>query len=198
MKLATLPQGLKILEMVLEKRISPERLQNLLESGLLSDLLDGNVDGVDRDAFRHLLDLGSDNRNREIDCDAKPLVPDGLKVENHIRDGVLNWNLSAVVLHLSPNQQNGRVIKGHKLLKELEKEPVLNANVLDYLITYPELIPDDWKRIGWIFFWGTRYRDDAGGICIRHLFWSGYRWFWGCLWLDDEWNDRRYALIRRK
>jgi len=39
----------------------------------------------------------------------------------------------------------------------------MNANVLDYLLAHPELIPEDWKN-KYVFFWGTIYRYSSGGL----------------------------------
>jgi len=57
MKTATLKQSTEVLKLILEKEISDEQLQWMLESGALSDLLDANPDGYDRDAYRKFLGL---------------------------------------------------------------------------------------------------------------------------------------------
>src|SRR4051812_5109537 len=80
-----------------------------------------------------------------IDLDANPFVPNNWKVEEHKKGGQFKWNPASIRFHLSPNQQNGKVIEGNKLRKELANEPVLNANILDYLLAHPELIPEEWK-----------------------------------------------------
>jgi len=128
-----------------------------------------------------------------VDCDAEPSVPDGLKVKKHKKDGQLQLDLSKVKLHLSSYQQNGRVIEGNKLRKELESEPVLNANVLDDLFAHQELIPEDWKydtksnTRRHIFFWGTIYRDSSGDLYVRFLCWSDGAWHWSYCWLNSNW-----------
>lgn len=123
-----------------------------------------------------------------IDCDADPFVPEGWKVESHKKGGSFEWDQTKVKLHLSPNQQNGKIIEGNKLRKELESEPVLNANVLDYLLAHPELIPEEWKGKA-IFFWGTIYRGSGGNLYVRYLRWDGSQWSWHSDWLDDAWGD---------
>lgn len=107
-----------------------------------------------------------------------------------------------VVFHLSPNQKDGKVIEGHKLRKELEKNkvPVLNACVLDYLLLHPELIPEDWKKdengnTRFIYFWGTVFRGADGGLYVRCLFWYGGAWDWDCLYLDDDWDVQNPSAI---
>ena len=120
-----------------------------------------------------------------IDCDVAPFVPDGWKVEEHQKGGQLSFNAPQIELHLPVAQKNG-TIEGNKLRKELAGKPVLNANVLDYLLAHPELIPEDWKG-KYVFFWGTVYRDSDGNLCVRFLYWIVGRWSWGNGWLDDGW-----------
>jgi hypothetical protein len=57
MKNATLEQGTKVLTLISQKETPCEQLQNLLASGLLTDLLDANVVEVNRDAFRKVIGL---------------------------------------------------------------------------------------------------------------------------------------------
>ncbi|MDD5397270.1 MAG: hypothetical protein PHW24_04440 [Candidatus Moranbacteria bacterium] len=119
-----------------------------------------------------------------IDCDADPFVPDGWKIEKHLKGGKFEWNADKVSLYLSKEQEGGSAIEGNKLRKKLEKMPVLNANVLDYLLKNPQLIPEDWKGKA-VFFWGTIYRCSDGSLCVRYLYWGGGEWDWGCSWLGD-------------
>jgi len=122
-----------------------------------------------------------------IDCDAGPFVPTGWKVKSYKKGGAFKWSVSNVRLHLSENQQYGKHIKGNELRKELEKEPVLNVNVLDYLLEHEELIPEEWKGRT-IFFWGTIYRDSYGLLSVRYLYWYGDHWDWYYAWLDNGFN----------
>lgn len=99
-------------------------------------------------------------------------------------DGHLYINGKKVERYLSPNQQGGKVIQGHKLRKELS-EPVLCACVLDYLLQHTELIPEDWKN-GYTFFWGTIFRYSDGFLYVAYLCWDGKQWRWLCRWLGDD------------
>lgn len=125
-----------------------------------------------------------------IDCDANPYVPDGWKVESHKKGGQLEWDQDKIQLYLSEGQKLGkyvngnqlRYVNGNQLRKELENQPVLNANVLDWLLEHQELIPEEWKG-KYIFFWGTIYRDSDGGLCVRCLCFGGGSWGWACGWL---------------
>ena len=58
MKDATLAQGNQVLNLILQKRTPSKQLQKLLASGLLSDILDANLEnGVNRNTFRSVIGL---------------------------------------------------------------------------------------------------------------------------------------------
>lgn len=60
MEKATLAQGNQILNLILQKKIPSEQVQRVLESGLLSDILDANLEFFDelrRDDIRRILGL---------------------------------------------------------------------------------------------------------------------------------------------
>ncbi len=124
-----------------------------------------------------------------IDCDTDPLIPRGdWKVEEHKKCGQVEWDPSQFTLHLSPHQKDGKTILGHKLRKELSGLPTPNANLLDYLLDHPHLIPGEWKRdengnIRYIFFWGTIYRDSEDHLHVRCLCYDAGHWqgYCGCL-----------------
>jgi hypothetical protein len=136
-----------------------------------------------------------------IDCDAAPLIPHGTwKVEEHRQGGQVTWDLAGVKLHLSVNQMGDQCIEGNKLREELANKPVLNANVLDYLLHYPNLIPEDWKvdeagNTRYVYFWGTVYRDSDGNLYVRNLFFGGERWRWTYNWLNSLWNCHGPAVL---
>jgi len=127
-----------------------------------------------------------------IYCDVDPFVPEGWKVERHKKGGFFKWDASKIKLYLSKNQKGDKYVQGHKLREELENQPVLNANVLDYLLAHPELIPEKWKG-KYVFFWGTVYRFSDGCRCVRCLCWDGDRWHWGYFWLVNNFNCNRPA-----
>lgn len=122
-----------------------------------------------------------------IDCDAQPFIPDGWKVEEHHQCGQWKFDLQKISLYLSKKQNKGAIC-GNDLRKELANKTVHNANVLDYLLAYPNLIPEEWKgKI--VFFWGTIYRSAGDGLCVRDLIWGGSQWDWGYFWLDDVFDS---------
>jgi len=65
---ASWPQAANLLTLVSNRGTSSEQVQKLYSSGLLADLLDANVDKVNREEFRKLLGLGpifsTDKRGR--------------------------------------------------------------------------------------------------------------------------------------
>ncbi len=129
-----------------------------------------------------------------IDCDADPFVPNGWSVVEHKKGGQLKWNPAEIELFLSKNQKNGKVINGSNLRKELADKPVLNANVLDYLLANPHLIPQEWKGKN-IFFWGTVYCNSDGYLNVRFLHWHGDGWHWHWFCLDYDWHDYYPAAL---
>ncbi len=144
-----------------------------------------------------------------IDCDADPFVPDGWKVEEHTKGGIFTWDPTKVEPYLSEKQKSDEYIVGNKLRGELKAQPVLNANVLDYLLSHPELIPEDWKKdergkTRHIFFWGTIYRHyddlpplyDDGLLHVRFLYWGRSYCRWGSICLGDVWVSNDPAAVR--
>ena len=129
-----------------------------------------------------------------IDCDVDPLCPSGLRVAEESEQvpgrvrGKFQWDPANVRLYLSPGQQDGMFIDGHKLRKELKKKQVFGVWLLDLLLAHPELIPDEWRGKT-VFFWGTIYRDSAGRLCVRYLDWVGERWNSDYDWLDGNFYD---------
>ena len=84
-------------------------------------------------------DSGKEGKYRNfIDCDAHPLAPYGLEVDEHLPGGWIKFNPARIGLWFTQNQL------GHGLYKELENNRILNANVLDWLIANPHHILKEW------------------------------------------------------
>ena len=104
-----------------------------------------------------------DTRQHIIDGDASPKDAEGWAVQEHRPCGLITWDPSKIQLYLDPWQDSHKeVITGHELYSRLATMPILNANILDYLLENQHLIPDEWKkdkdkRILNILFWGTIY-----------------------------------------
>lgn len=123
-----------------------------------------------------------------IDCNSAPYVPEGFAVENHKKSGMWRWNPN-ISFYLSKEQKRGDYSIGKDLRKELEDQPVLNANVLEYLLDHSELIPESWKS-NITFFWGTIYCNFDGDLFVRGLYWDGNRWGH-----SDSWNWGYRCLV---
>lgn len=126
-----------------------------------------------------------------IDCDADPFIDDPnflgstLKAVYHKKGGQLELDVSDIKLYLSPNMETSlsgkRWIRGSQLIRELRDQPVLNANVLQYFLIRPELIPEEWKG-KLVCFWGTIYSNPNP---------FGIEWVPALQWRPKD--DRKFA-----
>ena len=132
-----------------------------------------------------------------VDLDADPFVPEGWSVPdgNHIKGGKFRFDPAEVALHLDDEQKNGMIVVGTALRPKLQNLPVFNANLLDWLLTHPQFIPEEWKSKS-VFFWGTIYRYSDGCLYVRSLRWYGGGWGWRFYWLDYTFSDRNPAAVR--
>lgn len=131
----------------------------------------------------------------KINTDLQPKIRyDGWTIESHKKMGKIEWKEPE--LYLSEKQKNG-YIEGTDLRKKLEDKPVLNARVLDYLLDYPDLIPESWKG-KYVYFWGTIFRSADGRLYVEYFFCHGGRWYWDFNWLDLGWlsGDPAASLAR--
>lgn len=186
MKSATLGQAAKILSLFSET--SSEQVQAILASGLLTDLRDANIAGVDRNAFRQV--VGLKHLNSSLLTVGYKVAPSlvKLRVDTHLdRKDVATIDLSRVerVLTLRPGENR---ISGHENLKRLKAtgKTLLDVRVLEELLKNSHLIPEEWKN-GITFFWGTIFFGSDGGPCVVDLYWGGDRWCWYDRWLNDDW-----------
>jgi hypothetical protein len=129
-----------------------------------------------------------------IDLDCVPAAPESLSVIAYSRGGQLKWDISRTFLYQSPAQKNNGTIEGNKLREELKGRRAYNANLLDYLLDKPHLIPIEWKNRR-VFFWGTIYRHNEGYECVRYLFWNGGKWNWSDSWLGSPQGGDSVAVV---
>lgn len=143
------------------------------------------------------MDIATKNTNNEasssvidhiIDCDANPSIPvfhfsSGVwVVAKHRKSGLLKWNKEAQKdafwlgagnhkdsLRYCPNT-------GQQILDGIEKKQVLNANVLDYLLANPDLIPKEWESHRDVSFIGTIYCSDSGSLRYRSIRFYNGKW----------------------
>ena len=115
-------------------------------------------------------------------------------MEDHCKGGSFTWDPAKVALHLEPGQKPGKSVKGKALREALKSRHPFNANMLDYLLAHPYLIPEEWKTKA-VFFWGTIYRGSGGFLCVRCLGLDGASWYWSGNWLGDVWNAYNTAAV---
>jgi hypothetical protein len=124
-----------------------------------------------------------------INLDVAPYLPDGWKVEEHQRGGQFKWDASKIALRLYKDHSAGGSFS-KKLREKLKGRPVYNANLLDYLLKNPHLIPEEWRGRD-VFFFGTIYsvRNDfqADDVLVRYLLWEE---------LDGKWTWDFGVLVR--
>lgn len=156
------------------------------------DVLDGMQRIIEGKSRRLRLDLIP--QKHIIDTDADPFIPEGFTLMEHKKSGLLKLDVLKISLYLSEKQKRGG-IKANNLKKELSSKPVMNANVLDYLLEHQELIPEEWKSES-IFFWGTIYCDLHNNPCVRYLYWLGSKWYWSCCAvLDGDFSSNLPAAV---
>ena len=128
----------------------------------------------------------------KIDITKQPYTPNGWTVESH---DVSIKTFDPKKIELVNEVKDGETaITGTEYRARLEGKPVLNANVLDYLLKNLHLIPEDWKGKA-IFFWGTIYRYSDGDLCVRYLCWDGSGWGWNYRWLGNRWSSDDPAAL---
>ena len=131
-----------------------------------------------------------------IDLDADPFVPSGWSVPKgcHQKGGQFKWDPAKVALYLSKEQQDGKVLEGNKLREELKGKSPYNANLLDYLLKNPYLIPEEWKG-KYVSFFGTEYRNSDDNLYVRCLCWRGGGCYGLDFWLGLGWDGFSPAAV---
>ena len=137
-------QAANLLTLVSDKGTPAEQIQRLYSSGLLADLLDANVDEVNRDEFRKVLGLGpvrkivSSEKKPEpvpdtivrVDRSIRPVYPDWVKTVMHPElepTGLVEYDLGAVDPWLHDGQKNGRSMEGNELYEYLKEKKMLES-----------------------------------------------------------------------
>ncbi len=154
-----------------------------------------DIPAMKRDASPILAgEEGVMNHHPVIDCNQKPFVPLHLRVAAHRKCGPLLWDPGSTRLLLVEGQGNCQRLTGQKVWQRLRDKPVLNANVLDYLLANTNCIPESWKGL-YIHFWGTLYR---GGRCrfVRYLYWNRFGWRSLYNSLAYDWTDDLPAAVQ--
>ena len=102
MSTATLPQAVKVLELLTQKKVSVDRLQRLLEGGFIADLLEANGN-LNRDSFRQFLGLGTLYPVPTlIELPGIVLSGSTVPLSQRIKDGGYNWSNSDITAERFP------------------------------------------------------------------------------------------------
>ncbi|OGY62464.1 MAG: hypothetical protein A2745_03270 [Candidatus Harrisonbacteria bacterium RIFCSPHIGHO2_01_FULL_44_13] len=200
MKDATLAQGNQVLNLILQKQVPAEHLQDLLESGLLSDLLCANLQEIKRDDFRRVcgLKLLMPTFTLTIDPD-KPYVRDMTKEGWTLPDGDIKYQPGEVELELVSFLKDGEnSIQGYEMARRAQK---MGANLGQkhaeaFLAKYGRWAPPE--GVYYITFPGTVWQVGGGSRHIPYLLWSGGRWYLRFGWLESDWDSGDRLLCLRK
>ncbi|MEI6836110.1 MAG: hypothetical protein WCK59_04730 [Candidatus Falkowbacteria bacterium] len=131
----------------------------------------------------------------EVNCDESPMVIQYWKVVNHKKRGLFKFKLSKLSLFKFKKLSGENEVQ-YGLRKESMNTLFLNANVLDYLLAHPHLIPNEWVTEKKIVFRGTAYYNHDEGICFRALSWDSLKGSWGWCWIFcAPYNEGKVAAI---
>ena len=128
-----------------------------------------------------------------IDLDADPFVPEGSTVEEHFKGGPFLWARENIRVIYAYRDWWGRKTTHQfhaNLFGRLQSQNPINANLLDYLLANPHLIPEEAKPDR-LYFYGTIYRENKT-LCVRYIYWEEekkewrWRWYGGC---RSPWGD---------
>ncbi len=130
-----------------------------------------------------------------VDLDATPFAPDGWTIKKHTKGGQFDFHPKRVELYRTPAQSRGMIFIGSRLLKELSRERVLNACLIDFYLKNPHLYPEEWEGYD-VCFPGTVFLSEDGCSCIRYLRLSFGTLRAGIRWLGAPWTNSFPALVR--
>ncbi|MBU2109432.1 hypothetical protein KKB71_00515 [Patescibacteria group bacterium] len=207
MKEATLKQARKVLDLIGQKDTPCEQLQKLLGSGLLSDLLDANVDSVDRNTFRQTIGLKSLNVYATIHGFTITINYDH-SVKDSIKAGKYDWENDDITEKHFPSQETGTMevaielfhfgknMETDKVLAELDKKGYRPATLKE-LLALGEKHPD-LQREFTIIALGSVWRAPDGSRRYACLDRDGFERYLYLYWLANRWRDIcRFAAVRK-
>ena len=166
--------------------------------------------GTEFDAQRRIR-LTDDPNIIFVNLDAPPKLPyKDTEVRENTRGGWVKLekrmfglyvNGKKIILHLDLGQKDRREIGGYKLKEALTEKLVEHPNILDALLEYPHLIPDEFKpgensHIKCIVFWAVVFHDQKDDyLCVRCLFWIVSKWDHSNCLLDGNFDDNYPAAL---
>jgi len=161
---------------------SNEEIKMLTErKGLLTQVREVVLGRAEIKATEYIVDFG---KSPSIP-NGWSILPDAEQLPNRVK-GVMKFDPTKVRLHLDNGQKDGKWIEGNKLREKLADVSVYGAQLGDFYLANPHLIPEEWKGKA-VFLWGTIYRHSGGRLYVRCLFWDGGEWVWRYDWLARDW-----------
>lgn len=127
-----------------------------------------------------------------VDYSVKPSSVEMEIVERCVRSNTDQIDLSKVELTLVIKDLE-RSVDGYENLRRLRAtgKRLLDVRVMETLLQHPALIPESWKKVGAVYFWGTIFRRSDGTRYVACLHWRSCseRWHWYYSWLGDDWKS---------
>jgi hypothetical protein len=175
----------------------PQLMERFQSEGFTSEHLTLLGQYKNLGSIKDVLEGRSEIKPIEVDLDTDPFIPEGWSVIEHKKGGKWKYDSTKVGLYLSKKQQDGGVIGGQDLRKELESQSVMNANLLNFYLKNQRIIPSEWKGKA-VFFWGTIYKSIGGGLYVRYLYWSSDSWTWNYGCFDEDWDNDDPSVVLKK
>jgi len=195
---ATLRQAAKILSLFNETSV--EQVQAIIKSGFLADLRDGNIDGVNRDAFRQLIGLKRLNIYTL-------LANYDRSVEEAIKAGKYNWFDNNITSNHFPSEEAGakevsielvhfgRNMVTDEVLSELDKG--VRPATLKELLALGEKHPNLQREFP-IIALGSVWQDLSGRRFCACLCRCGSERYLGLGSVGSKWRDYcRFAAVHK-
>lgn len=207
MESATLGHGVKILQLIAQKETPGNQVQSVLESGLLSDLLDANLGSVDRDAVRQVLGL----KPLGI-CGTITSYPVAINYDRSVEDGVkagnYDWKNDDITSKNFLSQKSGtkeamvelfhygKDMSTDKVLADLDKQGY-RPTTLKELLALGEKHPDLQREFP-IIGLGSVWQYSNGYRYCPYLYWDGSERYLDLYWVGNRWYDCcRFAAVRK-
>ena len=128
-----------------------------------------------------------------LDCECQP---------NRATDAnVLAWDATRLELYVDDAQKNNGRSTAARVRERLTGKPVLNADVLDYLLRNPQLIPEDWKRKDKrrnarpSSFGAPSTAVQIAPTTFASCAGKNNMWAWDFFWLGSLWQDNFPAAL---
>lgn len=211
---ASWQQAANLLTLVSNKGTPAGQIQRLYSSGLLADLLDANVDEVNRDEFRRVLGLGPvckivpfekklepvpDTLIR-VSRSIRPVYPDWVKTVMHPEfesTGPAEYDLGQVELWLHDGQKNDRYMEGNKLYEYLKEQKMLEICLsLRDGEEIQKKGPTVFRKFfrGPVFLWKSIVQNRDDDLLVPYLTGGGDEVAVSWNWLGNGWYGGNPAL----